>query len=118
MEHEQSVPAFELGKDGEYPPTITFVQTDGAPQAFRYEDFRRIRYYPDDMLQLHFATAIVTLHGRNLLPLWRAIRARRVGLVRVTRAVPEMEQAGNAPHIDSISIADRAVKKQAEASPC
>jgi hypothetical protein len=108
MKHEQNAPAFELGRDGQC-PLVTFVQPDGSSKEFRYLDFRRVRYFPEDTVELRFATAIVTLHGRNLLPLWRAIRSRRVRLLRVGRAAVGAVREDYQPHIDSISIADRAV---------
>src|SRR5882724_10594932 len=109
MSHEQSAPAFELGKENLSLPIITFEYADGGSKAFSYEHLRNMRYRPDDTLRMRFAAVIVTIRGRNLLPIWRAIRSRRVRLLRAGRAVPKAEQADTEPHIDSISFADRAV---------
>lgn len=112
MTQAKNLPAVELGTDRPYPPMVEFIQPDGSSESFRYEDFRRVRYFPEGRLELRFAAAIINIHGRNLLPVWRAVRSRRVRLLRAGSAAVNGAGVGHEPQIDSISIADRVMQSE------
>ena len=97
-------PAVELGEDGSTPPMVTFEQLDGSSEAFRYEDLRSIRYDPSGMVNVRFAAAIVAVFGRNLLPVWRALRSRRVRRLRVGSYAEGLAREADEPHITGITV--------------
>jgi len=66
-----------------------------------YQDLRSVRYDPAGLVRLRFVARNVVLHGSNLLSLWRALRSRRVRLLRVSGTDAA---TGHEPHIDSIAI--------------
>jgi len=95
-------PAMVLTLDeGHQPHMVTFEQPGGRSLSLNYRDLRSVRYDPAGLLRLRFATHNVVLHGSNLLSVWRALRSRRVRLLRArgTEASTDHE-----PHIDSIAI--------------
>jgi len=95
-------PAFELAEAEEHQPLmVIFEQLDGSSAAFSYQDLRCVRYDPAGLVRLRFAADNVVLHGRNLLSIWRALRSRRVRLLRAGGA--EMP-TDHEPHIDTITI--------------
>src|SRR5579863_4581888 len=99
------MPAFQLEQDERHPPyMVTFEQTDGSSVSFSYQDLRSVRYDPAGLIRLRFAADNVVLHGRNLLSIWRALRARRVKLLRAGTEAEGLARADHEPHIDSIAI--------------
>lgn len=96
-------PVYELAEDDGQPlRTVTFERSDGSSEAFSYKDLQSVRYDPAGTVRLHFATAKINVCGRNLLSIWRALRSRRVKLLRVTG---NEATTNHEPHIDSIAIA-------------
>lgn len=67
---------------GEKPSAIDFRYTsDGKRKAFNYEHLLWIDFSPGDvqeLVQIHFSTHTVSVHGRRLEPLYEAILRREV----------------------------------------
>jgi hypothetical protein len=97
-------PAVELGREKNIPPMVAFEQSDGGSEAFSYSDFRSVRYDPAGMVKVRFAAAIVAVSGRNLLPVWLALRSHRVRRLRVDNMAEGMARADDEPHITGITI--------------
>jgi hypothetical protein len=89
------------GDEAHAPHMVTFEQPDGGCLSLNYRDLRSVRYDPAGLVHLRFTAYNVVLHGRNLISVWRALRSRRVKLLRArgTEAT-----TGHEPHIDSIAI--------------
>ncbi len=95
-------PVIELAQDaGQQPDMVTFEQADGSSVSFSYRDLRSVRCDLLGPVRLRFTADNIVLHGRNLLPVWRALRSRRVRLLRVGGTQAETDHE---PHIDSIAI--------------
>jgi hypothetical protein len=98
-------PAFQLAQDERHPPhMVTFEQPDGSSVSLSYQDLRGVRYDPAGLIRLRFAADNVVLHGSNLLSIWRALRSRRVKLLRAGTEAEGLARADHEPHIDSITI--------------
>ena len=77
-------PAVELQNRRYHPNVVSFVRSDGISEAFRYHDLTRLYLHPSyETLKVDFTTAVVVIHGRNLLPAWQGLRFRRAKLLRV-----------------------------------
>jgi len=106
MEHTLRLPsqkpAIVLATEEASPPhMVTFEQPDGSSRSLSYLDLRGVRYDPAGLVRLRFSSYNVLLQGSNLLSVWRALRSRRVKLVRVCAYEAT---ADHEPHIDSITI--------------
>ena len=88
MEHTLRLPsqkpAIVLATEEAPPPhMVTFEQPDGSSLPLAYRDLRSVRYDSAGLVRLRFTARNVVIHGCNLLSVWRALRSRRVRLLRV-----------------------------------
>jgi hypothetical protein len=98
-------PAIVLTLDEAHPlHMVTFEQPDGGSLSLNYRDLRSVRYDPAGLLRLRFDAHNVVIHGRNLLSVWRALRSRRVRLLRAATEAEAQARADYEPHIGSITV--------------
>lgn len=97
-------PAFALS--AQCPPSLTFEQPNGDSLSLPYSDLRRVRYVPAGLLLMRFADTKVDIHGRNLLPVWIALRSRRVSRLRAETESGDNVRSTSEPHISSIVVTD------------
>jgi len=95
-------PAIELLEDG-HPPAVTFEQADGSCLMLPYAGSLLMRYSPDGV-KMQFDTALVAISGRNLVPVWFALRLRQARLLRATPDIGRWARDEDAPHIGSITV--------------
>ena len=93
-------PAFTLSE--QYPRMLTFEQPNGDPVSLPWGDLRSVRYTPESLIVLRFTYDKVDIHGRNLLPVWRALRSRRVSRLRAETESGGLVRPAFEPHISSI----------------
>jgi hypothetical protein len=95
-------PAFTLSKG--HPPLLTFEQPDGNSVSLPYSTLRHVRYVPEGVVLLRFADIKVNVLGRNLLPVWSGLRARRVVLLMAATESDGLVRAEYKPHISGIVV--------------
>jgi hypothetical protein len=106
MQETGLLPAFVLS--AEYPLVLALEHQDGSSVSLPYSGLRHVRYVPEGLVLLRFADTRVDIHGRNLLPVWIALRSRRVKLLRAQAESAGLMRADYEPHISGIILNDAA----------
>jgi hypothetical protein len=75
---------------------------DGTRCALAYGTLMKIFYSPADKLELAFASGIVVIEGRRLVPLYDLLRRHRARFVQEGTVAEEGLKPEEAAHIDSI----------------
>jgi hypothetical protein len=76
--------------------------SNGSRCAFSYSSLFKILFNPEDRLKLAFASDVVVIVGRRLLPLYDLLRRHRAKFVQEGTAAEDGLKPEDAAHIDNI----------------